>query len=53
MVTITVADLVNPKNKVTVYTFSNRDMCEILSHHGFGPELVAVETPEVITFYVR
>lgn len=53
VVTISVADLVKPKNKVTVYTFSNRDMCEFLSHHGFGPELVAVETPEVITFYVR
>lgn len=53
VVSISVADLVKPKNKVTVYTFSNRDMCDFLSHHGFGPELVAVEAPEVITFYVR
>ena len=53
VVSISVADLVKPKNKVTVYSFSNREICEFLSHHGFGSELVAVESPEVLTFYVR
>ena len=53
VVSISVADLVKPKNKVTVYSFSNREIGEFLSHHGFGSELVAVESPEVLTFYVR
>ncbi|MCR4858577.1 MAG: hypothetical protein K5890_10350 [Bacteroidales bacterium] len=53
VVYISVSDLIKPKNKVTVYTFSNRDMREYLIHNTFGSELVAVEAPEVITFYVR
>lgn len=50
---ISVADLIKTKNKVTVYSFSNRDMREYLSTHVFGSELVGVESPEVITFYLR
>ena len=53
VVYISVADLVKPKNKVTVYSFSNRDIRDFLVHHTFGSELVAVESPEVITFYVH
>ncbi len=50
---ISVADLIKTKNKVTVYSFTNRDMRDFLSDHNFGSELVAVEAPEVITFYVH
>lgn len=53
VVTISVKDLIKPKNKVTVYTFTNKELCEYLSTHNFGPELVAVSAPEVITFYLR
>ena len=52
-VTISVSDLIKPKNKVTVYTFTNKEMCDFLVAHNFGPELVAVSSPEVITFYLR
>ena len=50
---VSVSDLIKPKNKVTVYTFTNKEMCDYLSSHNFGPELVAVSSPEVITFYLR
>lgn len=50
---ISVADLIKTKNKVTVYSFTNRDMRDFLSDHNFGSELVTVEAPEVITFYVH
>ena len=53
VVTISISDLIKPKNKVTVYSFSNKEMCDFLSTHNFGPELVAVSSPEVITFYLR
>ena len=52
-VTISVSDLIKPKHKVSVYTFTNKEMCDFLSTHNFGPELVAVSSPEVITFYLR
>ena len=52
-VTISISDLIKPKNKVTVYTFTNKELCDYLSSHNFGPELVSVSAPEVITFYLR
>ena len=52
-VTVSVSDLIKPKNKVTVYTFTNKEMCDYLSTHNFSSELVAVSSPEVITFYLR
>ena len=52
-VTISVSDLIKPKNRVSVYTFTNREMCDFLVEHNFGPELVSVSSPEVITFYLR
>ncbi len=53
VVTISVSELIKPKHKVTVYTFTNKEMCDFLSEHNFGPELVAVSAPEVLTFYLR
>ncbi len=53
VVYISVTDLIKTKNKVSVYTFSNKDMREYLSHNVFGSTLVAVESPEVVTFYLR
>lgn len=53
VVTVSISDLIKPKNKVTVYSFSNKEMCDFLSTHNFGSELVAVSSPEVITFYLR
>ena len=53
VLTISVSDLIKPKNKVTVYTFTNKELCDYLSTHNFGSELVAVSAPEVITFYLR
>lgn len=53
VVTVSISDLIKPKNKVSVYSFSNKEMCDFLSTHNFGPELVAVSSPEVITFYLR
>lgn len=52
-VTISVSDLIKPKNKVSVYTFTNKEMCDFLVAHNFGPELESVSSPEVITFYLR
>ena len=52
-VTISVSDLIKPKNRVSVYTFTNKEMCDFLVAHNFGSELVAVSSPEVITFYLR
>ena len=53
VVTVSVSDLIKPKNKVTVYTFTNKELCDFLVANNFGPELVAVSAPEVITFYLR
>lgn len=53
VLTLSIKDLIKPKNKVTVYTFTNKELCDYLSTHNFGPELVAVSSPEVITFYLR
>lgn len=50
---VSVADLIKPKGKATVYSVSNKEMRDYLSHNCFGSELVAVESPEVITFYLR
>ena len=52
-VVISVSDLIKPKNRVSVYTFTNKEMCDFLVAHNFGSELVAVSSPEVITFYLR
>ena len=52
-VTISVRDLIKPKNRVSVYTFTNKEMCDFLVAHNFGPELESVSSPEVITFYLR
>ena len=52
-VTVSISDLIKPKTKVTVYTFTNKELCDYLSSHNFGPELVSVSAPEVITFYLR
>ena len=52
-VVISVSDLIKPKNRVSVYTFTNKEMCDFLVAHNYGPELVAVSSPEVITFYLR
>ena len=53
VVVVSVNDLIKPKHKVSVYTFTNKEMCDFLSTHNFGPELVAVSSPEVLTFYLR
>lgn len=50
---ISVSDLIKPKNKVTVYTFSNKEFRDYLVSHCYGSDLVSVEAPEVITFYLR
>jgi len=50
---VSVTDLVKPKQKVTVYTFTNKEMRDFLARQTFGSELVAVEAPEVLTFYIR
>ena len=52
-VTVSIRDLIKPKNKVTVYTFTNKELCDYLSTHNFSSELVSVSSPEVITFYLR
>ncbi len=53
VVYVSVSDLIKPKKKVTVYTFTNKEMREFLSRYNFGSELVAVEEPEVVTFYLH
>jgi hypothetical protein len=53
VVTVSVSELIKPKNKVTVYSFTNKEMCDFLVEHNFGPELVTVSSPEVLTFYLR
>ena len=53
VVVVSVNDLIKPKHKVSVYTFTNKEMCDFLSTHNFGPELVAVSSPEVLTLYLR
>ena len=52
-VTISVSDLIKPKHKVSVYTFTNKELCDFLIAHNFGSELESVTSPEVITFYLR
>lgn len=52
-VTISVSDLIKPKNKVTVYSFTNKELCAFLVANNFGPDLESVSAPEVITFYLR
>ena len=52
-VTVSISDLIKPKNKVTVYTFTNKELCDYFSTHNFSSELVSVSSPEVITFYLR
>ena len=53
VVTISVNDLIKPKHKVTVYSFTNKELCDFLVANNFGPELVAVSSPDIITFYLR
>ena len=53
VVYISVADLIKPKRRVSVYSFSNKEMRDFLMQYNFGPELVNVESPEVITFYLQ
>ena len=53
IVYVSVSDLIKPKQKVSVYTFSNKEMRDFLVRHNFGSELVAVESPEVVTFYLH
>lgn len=50
---IPIDDLIKTKSRVSVYTFTNREMRDFLVQHGFGPELISVESPEVITFYLH
>ncbi len=50
---ISVAELIKPKHKVSVYTFTNKEIRDFLVLHNYGSELVAVESPEVVTFYLR
>ena len=53
VVYLSMKDLIQPKHKVSVYTFTNKEIRDFLSKTLFGSELVTVESPEVITFYVR
>lgn len=50
---ISVSDLIKPKNRVSVYTFTNREMRDYLVQYNFGSELVSVDAPEVVTFYLQ
>lgn len=50
---ISVSDLIKPKKRVSVYSFSNKEMKDYLSQNVFGSALVNVESPEVITFYLQ
>lgn len=50
---VSVADLIKPKHRVSVYTFTNKELRDFLAHHNYGSELVAVESPEVVTFYLH
>lgn len=53
VVYVSINDLIKPKNKVSVYTFTNKEMRDFLARNNFGSELVWVEAPEVITFYLH
>ena len=53
VVYVSVTDLIKSKKKVSVYTFTSKEMRDFLSQYNFGPELVAVEAPEVLTIYVK
>lgn len=53
VVYVSITDLIKSKKKVSVYTFTSKEMRDFLSQYNFGPELVAVEAPEVLTIYVK
>lgn len=53
VVYVSITDLVKSKKKVSVYTFTSKEMRDFLSQYNFGSELVAVEAPEVLTIYVK
>lgn len=50
---LSINDLIKPKSKVSVYTFTNKEMRDFLVRNNFSSELVWVEAPEVITFYLH
>lgn len=53
LVYVSITDLIKSKKKVSVYTFTSKEMRDFLSQYNFGSELVAVEAPEVLTIYVK
>lgn len=53
VVYISITDLIKSKKKVSVYTFTSKEMRDFLSQYNFGPELQSVEAPEVLTLYVK
>ncbi|MBR4135512.1 MAG: hypothetical protein IKU03_03765 [Bacteroidales bacterium] len=53
VVYVSITDLIKSKKKVSVYTFTSKEMRDFLSQYNFGSELVAVEAPEVLTIYVK
>ena len=54
IVYLSINDLIKPKNRVSVYAFTNKEMRDFLIRNSnFGSELVGVEAPEVITFYLH
>lgn len=53
VVYISITDLIKSKKKVSVYTFTSKEMRDFLSQYNFGPELQSVEAPEVLTIYVK
>ena len=50
VVTVSISDLIKPKNKVSVYSFSNKEMCDFLSTHNFGPEWLPSPLPKSLPF---
>lgn len=50
---VSVAELIKPKQRVSVYTFTSKEIRDFLVQHHYGSELVAVESPEVVTFYLH
>lgn len=52
-VDIDISELVKPKRRVSVYTFTAREMRDFLAQKKFGPGLKKVESPEVLTFYLK
>ena len=53
LVYVSITDLIKSKKKVSVYTFTSKEMRDFLSQYNFGSEVVAVEAPEVLTIYVK